>query len=524
MISPKNTNKITDSQKKCKEVRNDYIERNCKVIAKLPKIIGKLGQVKRCNKFSAYFTPIQNNRPQDYSICESNLQDVCFEMAELIEHGINLMRVEASEILAFVITDSERICNPGIPPHLPITYGLRGHSLPMEIMLKMLNDIRNELKKVDANILCEVYDGQFHSIIVKAANGKPLTRLQHMQNYFKEVMINYDRDELISKLLVNSDISEEDVKDLYQTKFKNGVTKHMNSITLEMKKVMKKVNREKIIIRRMYIRTKPIDNTCMQDIRTKHREHIWMKFLKQKFDSNKQQRISDLSSRELQKMMEGTKVHRRIASRKVMDNISEITDTESDDSDYRPEEESVISESESDVEVNEFSLQNISNISTTSTGESCIKRILEKLKQRINKHNWRNESLDSFVQKYLSSKKGINKLFNYELDVINEEIEREFGKNIFHKNDKKLVRVNKLFVQLRKMPHLLKFETSDEENIVYYQPKTLFEIYREFLLSRKYPKEYLVAPICDIGHLRSIKEWEEDSPSGNQLANTIFRR
>ena len=34
-----------------------------------------------------------------------------------------------------------------------------------------------------------------------------------------------------------------------------------------------------------------------------------------------------------------------------MDNISEITDTESDDSDYRPEEDSVISESESDVEV-----------------------------------------------------------------------------------------------------------------------------------------------------------------------------
>ena len=102
-----------------------------------------------------------------------------------------------------------------------------------------------------------------------------------------------------------------------------------------------------------------------------------------------------------------------------MDNRSEITDTESDDSDYRPEEESVISESESDVEVNEFTLHNISNISKTSTGESCMKRILEKLKQRNNKHNWRNESLDSFVLKYLSSKKGINKLFNYELDVIN---------------------------------------------------------------------------------------------------------
>ena len=261
---PRNMNKITDSQKKYKEIMNDYIERNCHVIAELLKIIGKVGIMKKSNKFSAYFTPMQNNRPEDYSICESNLQEVCFEMAEVIEHGINFMQVEASEILAFVITDSERICKPGIPAHLPIAYGLRGHSLPMKIMLQMLNDIWNELKKVDAKVLCEVYDGQFHSIIVKSASGKPLTRLQHMQNYFKEVMINYDRDELISKLLVNSDISDEDVKELSQTKFKNGSTKHMNSITLEMKKVMKKVNRRKLIIRRMYIKTKPIDNTCMQ--------------------------------------------------------------------------------------------------------------------------------------------------------------------------------------------------------------------------------------------------------------------
>ena len=174
----------------------------------------------------------------------------------------------------------------------------------------MLNDILNKLKKVDAKVLCEVYNGQFHSIIVKSASGKTLTRLQHMQNYFKEVMINYDRDELISKLLMNSHISDEDVRELSQTKFKNGSTKHMNSITLEMKKVMKKVNKKKLIIRRMYIKMKPIDNTCMQNIRTKHRGDIWLKFLKQKVDLHKEKRITDLSSRELQKMMEGMKVHR----------------------------------------------------------------------------------------------------------------------------------------------------------------------------------------------------------------------
>ena len=70
---------------------NDYIERNCRVIAELPKIVGKVGQMRKTNKFADYFTPVQKIRPQDYSICESNLQEVYFEMAEVIEHGINLM-------------------------------------------------------------------------------------------------------------------------------------------------------------------------------------------------------------------------------------------------------------------------------------------------------------------------------------------------------------------------------------------------------------------------------------------------
>ena len=136
-----------------------------------------------------------------------------------------------------------------------------------------------------------------------------------------------------------------------------------------------------------------------------------------------------------------------------------------------PEDEPVISDSDSDAEVNKFSVQNISTISTTSTGESCIKRILQKLKEKNKKHNWINETLDSFVQKYLTSKKGINKLFNYELDVINDEIEREFAKHIFQKNDKKLVRVNKLFVQLRKMSQLLKFETMMKKILFTISPK-----------------------------------------------------
>ena len=127
---PRNINTITDSQKKYKQIMNDYIKRNCKVIAELPKIIDKLGKRRRVISFLliSYLCKIIDHRIIQF------VKVIC-KKCEVIEHGINFMRVEASEILAFIITDSERICKPGIPPHLPIANGLRGHSLPMKIML-----------------------------------------------------------------------------------------------------------------------------------------------------------------------------------------------------------------------------------------------------------------------------------------------------------------------------------------------------------------------------------------------------
>ena len=73
-------------------------------------------------------------------------------------------------------------------PHLPVAYGMKGSSLPMKVMRNIINDIRNEFKAQNTSVLCEVYDGQFHQIIVKSEEGEALTRLQHTMELFKETM------------------------------------------------------------------------------------------------------------------------------------------------------------------------------------------------------------------------------------------------------------------------------------------------------------------------------------------------
>ena len=145
-----------------------------------------------------------------------------------------------------------------------------------------------------------------------------------------------------------------------------------------------------------------------------------------------------LSHEELRDLIKGTKLHCRISSQ----NITEISSINSDsdksnDPDYMPNEDmSEFSDFDDDgeLEIDNISTHNISNISTSSSGHSCIKNILDELKKINNKHNWITETIDTFLEKYFKSKSSLDKLFLYEMDVINSEVHNHFRKYLFKKN------------------------------------------------------------------------------------------
>ena len=136
-----------------------FAECNTKAILEVPLIRHVIGDYRMVGKFSAYTIPKTPMRSENAEIPYMTFQEICYELSDLIEEGYNFLRVEASEILAFVATNLDRIIQPGIPSHLPIAYGMRGHSLPMKIMRNIVNHIRNELKKWNTSVLCEVFDG-----------------------------------------------------------------------------------------------------------------------------------------------------------------------------------------------------------------------------------------------------------------------------------------------------------------------------------------------------------------------------
>ena len=506
-LKPHKPKSITGIRSRMSEITDVFIKSETRNLGEVRKVIGTTGRIETPSKWSAYYKPHRRVNIEDDELNVSEFNKFMFELAEHVEHGINFLRVEASEILAFVATDSERACSSDIPPHLPIAYGLKGSSLPMNVMRNIINDIRNDLKKQNTGVLCEVYDGQFHPIIVKSEKGEPLTRLQHVCQRFKEVMRDNEKCELVNKLLMYSEIAEDDIDYITAMRFRNGLEEELDSVHIRMEKVIK----DKIVWNKIFIDTIEMNGIQMKQIRTEHRDEIWKRYVKRGGKFQPVTHAIGLNTNELKAMIQGTKMHRRVMADVVTDDVSEISEENESDPDYDPGEESEISDIEYEWDVDDVVEPNVSTLSTTSVGHTCMASILRKLQEIDNKHKWNNESVDTLIKCYLSNRKCISKLFMYEMDIINIEVNDFFGKTLFWKNDSKQVRVNKIFLQLQQLPQMVTFESSDEELVDFFQPETLFKIYHKFVTSKQYPKEYLAASVCQISHLDSVRRWESKS-------------
>ena len=214
---------------------DNYIQKCSKLLVETPLVIGEISKQRDPDNFSAYFYPAAKPRINRCIVLDQTFEETCVNIADLVDEGYNFLRVEASEIIAFLATDCDRIIQPGIPPHIPLAYGLRGPSLSMKTMHAMVNDIRTELHERNTSVLCEVYDGQFHDIIVRDQNDNPLTRLQLARKLFSDCMENFDKSELIGSLMPYSQIGVEDLNTIMHSTFRHEKTLELDTVTITMR-------------------------------------------------------------------------------------------------------------------------------------------------------------------------------------------------------------------------------------------------------------------------------------------------
>ena len=168
-----------------------YIKDNTEIIGEVP-LVYTADDPSRFMICATQFSPYHKPAALVWNRLGPDLNDVCdiinlvyLRATKVIRSANQILRQEASEIIAFVASDSKRLPHPGLPQHIPIAYGLKGHSLPMSTMREMVNDVCDRCIAYNVNVHCEVYDGQFLNLVHYSEDGTPLTHLAFLQWFFK---------------------------------------------------------------------------------------------------------------------------------------------------------------------------------------------------------------------------------------------------------------------------------------------------------------------------------------------------
>ena len=166
-----------------KPILQNYLDANTKVLVEVRSMEMDDNTSNREKGEGPYYVPaVPNVRKVSKSSIASKLKSICHTTCDLVKEAYELQRRKATKILAFVISDTDRIHDGEHPNQIPIAYALKGYSLSTDTLRKMADIIRNKCKDHGIDVLCEATDGQWAKNCVRMKDDLPLTKLQYQKD------------------------------------------------------------------------------------------------------------------------------------------------------------------------------------------------------------------------------------------------------------------------------------------------------------------------------------------------------
>ena len=477
---------------------DDYLTRCTELVAEVPLVSTEetRANFQRSPTFAPYHLPTLRNRqgPSRREVMEL-IHQALDKASTLLKDSFHILRSEASEIIAFVASDSSRVPQENVPPHIPIAYGLKGYSFPMTTMCKLINDVRDQCLDFQINVRCEVYDGQFLNLVCFTSTGQPLTHLAFLQRYYKELQ-GWSKAQCINFLLVDNQRQDE-----------NG-----------------------------HIVMRPrLDYTVSQ-----HVLQIWKRDNERLFKRRKTHTTSKskpgLDTEDINKLLRGSQLGRRLASRistsQELTQQNDIEAEESDDDDADADDADDIADdnfvpldtgeylgtddddddedsgSESDLEAE---LEDLLN--DTQDSMDAEQTFLEELLQTLRslnpgrgKINWDEVTVDGLVNNYLRDPASCTKMLHDELNLIGNLVLTHTGIKIFNVSDTKTVKINKIIESMQTSSEKLHYTRRQKPKM-----KTLLSLSRAVVMKAVYSKTYVTIVVGRSLFETNAKNWLDRS-------------
>ncbi|VDI84262.1 Hypothetical predicted protein [Mytilus galloprovincialis] len=175
-----------------KSYNDNFTEFLCEV----PSLKGTCTEIAQTIPESPYLFPIHI---ETISIPLNNMDILFTEIISSLREAFEICRKKASEVLVWLLSDTDRNWNEEIPHSLPIGYAMKGCSLPTSPMRNMHNAILQACYDKDIHIACSCFDSQWVKLATRDASDKPLTLLQ-LQRDVSEKSRKTSRDVILNEL------------------------------------------------------------------------------------------------------------------------------------------------------------------------------------------------------------------------------------------------------------------------------------------------------------------------------------
>ena len=195
--------------------------------------VAEVSSIKALECNNAQHFPDQNSSYCFHDSRDNVNQDVTLKALLCLSHEVNtcldkaykLCRTRATEFLGFMISDLDREYNPEHYHAVPIAYALKGYSLPIDILRKMIEHVLVECQGKGLYTPVCSFDGQWCKMAVRDRYNEPLTILQlqkdtysEVRNLSKGVLMNLLCEMNVVKLSENTKVEDE-----VELEYKDGI-------------------------------------------------------------------------------------------------------------------------------------------------------------------------------------------------------------------------------------------------------------------------------------------------------------
>ena len=197
----------TQLHEESKSLRPDmmkFIKTHSRLVCKVPSLRGKM----EINLPEFYISPYSMtsmflNNKYDFLHMFAMSCLIADEAKLLLQKIHNVLRLQATELLVFMISDKDRLQDSSAPNSMPLAYAysmplayaLKGRCLSNSELRYLINKVRNKLYERKIKVLCKIYDRQWQYTVMHNEEGNPLNRLGFPPALGPE-LTNYPKTEL----------------------------------------------------------------------------------------------------------------------------------------------------------------------------------------------------------------------------------------------------------------------------------------------------------------------------------------